>query len=1327
MDDQEHQNQPAPKKRRPRPWLIVLLIFLLFLVISFIGLFLGLNYFGERFLRKYLQDKILTSSDGLYHADFKKLNVNILTGKVLIDSFELTPDTLRYRQLKTKGRVSSALYQISFSSLTIDRVHFGQIYAGKQINFRQLTVQRPLLSIVSFPDTLAAKRTKWRVIYEDLYPAISGLFKDFHIDSVKVSHGVFLSSFTQKTGMQTSGEYEFSSTLRDVSVNPFSYYNHERVFYSRDVEFVVHNFEYALADSLYFLKAENIGFSLTKSILFGNGVTLRPNFRSARIRTAMKGDFYQLDVPAFKIQGVDLYKAMTSKKVDIKSVSLSDFSFKVFRNIKPADQSFHKKQKKKISFDDLYAIIANELHYVAIDSLSVKNASFDFFGSIRDPNPELRIGQVDLALDKFRLDSLSHKDKSRIFYSLELELSLKNFSLMLRDGIHRINAATIYFSSRKSLIDVDQSIISPDSVKNLSQNYNRRNTIYCLLPRLIFTGINLKTVFNRRILDFDRLVVQEPEIKYKRFRLPKNPDPRFKRPGDFFEEENEDVVYNLLKKYLWEIRGKEIGINKGSAQFSIEREGAQVPIASAEFNLVMQDFLIDSVHGMNRQGYFYSRDFDLDLKSVSIFSPDSLKHLQAGSVHIVTKDSLIEAVNVRIFNSAKPLQFNSPLNKWQSLTFEFSLKKLYLTGLNHKKLFLEKTLKANQIVFDNPFLSLKTTDNQQSERTPEETQLIKTNKFVHFFEIGRCLVRKGAFSYDGEEDRKASYFFLKDIDFAVVNASVHIPERGLQNGLIKFDSIQLKVVPLRAVIADSSYALEARSLEVHSYPSNIIIQGMKITPLKSRNIITERKIQATITIPEIRFNGFYFDRAIFDNQWLLEDLYVERPLVYLEMQQDNTKVNRLRPVDPSNLVRIPTFMKIVAVNKVSVADAEVGLMIKQHDSLHSYSLKNILLQISRFRVDSATRSNPGQVPLFNANDIWLSAPGFSWASSDSMYTFAIRRVGFSTGSASAFLDSVTVTPNFNKLDFSRKSGYQTDRIVLRVPGIEIKQIDFRKLISDRELHAYRVNMRGLNFESYRDKRLPFPSWQRPLMPGQMIAGIKFPAVIDTIALSNGFASYEEQTGNEPGRVFFDNINAFLTGFTTLKAGPETPNRNLDLYGTSRLMGMAPMESWIQFQTDHPRDTFNVRALIGEFDLTNINPMLSKLLPASIKRGTSSKTEIVQINANNARAVGMLSFRYNNLAIILHPTQPGTWRIIEQSLLTELANLLLSNSNPNDDGKMKWGFIYFDRDQSRGFFNYLWKSTLSGIKSSMGINSKEQKKMIKEEKRRAKNKDKKSKK
>ena len=219
-------------------------------------------------------------------------------------------------------------------------------------------------------------------------------------------------------------------------------------------------------------------------------------------------------------------------------------------NQPPKGTSTGTKTKKRITLAGLYTVVAKELRFIAIDSLTLENGSVEFYGNVSDTRPELRIGTVNLELNNFRLDSLAHLDPSRIFYSRAIELDLARISLLLRDGIHRVNAAAISFSTRKSLIDVRDASIFPDRKKNLLQPGNRRNTMLVHLPRLTFTGIDLKKVFNWRILDFDRLIINEPEVRYTRFRPPKNPDPRFKNPEEFFETENEDVVYDLLKKYL---------------------------------------------------------------------------------------------------------------------------------------------------------------------------------------------------------------------------------------------------------------------------------------------------------------------------------------------------------------------------------------------------------------------------------------------------------------------------------------------------------------------------------------------------------------------------------------------------------------------------------------------------------------------------------------------------------------------------------------------------------------------------------------------------------
>jgi len=59
-----------------------------------------------------------------------------------------------------------------------------------------------------------------------------------------------------------------------------------------------------------------------------------------------------------------------------------------------------------------------------------------------------------------------------------------------------------------------------------------------------------------------------------------------------------------------------------------------------------------------------------------------------------------------------------------------------------------------------------------------------------------------------------------------------------------------------------------------------------------------------------------------------------------------------------------------------------------------------------------------------------------------------------------------------------------------------------------------------------------------------------------------------------------------------------------------------------------------------------------------------------------------------------------------------SNGACDTDNPSSNGKFRPGVIYFKRDKEKSIFNFLWKSTFSGLKSTMGINTDKQKEIKK---------------
>lgn len=158
----------------------------------------------------------------------------------------------------------------------------------------------------------------------------------------------------------------------------------------------------------------------------------------------------------------------------------------------------------------------------------------------------------------------------------------------------------------------------------------------------------------------------------------------------------------------------------------------------------------------------------------------------------------------------------------------------------------------------------------------------------------------------------------------------------------------------------------------------------------------------------------------------------------------------------------------------------------------------------------------------------------------------------------------------------------------------------------------------------------------------------------------------------------------------------------------------------------PNQRFTYTGYISVMDLTEINPMLTKLYPAKIVRGTLDKIIIPPVYANNDRSKGTLLFYYHDLNLSFSKENLNKWQSLKTDIMNIAANAIIANENPGKNQKLRPGIIQFERDKGKGILNFLWKSTFSGIKSSMGLNSKEQR-ATKKEMRQAKREQKKKRK
>jgi len=125
--------------------------------------------------------------------------------------------------------------------------------------------------------------------------------------------------------------------------------------------------------------------------------------------------------------------------------------------------------------------------------------------------------------------------------------------------------------------------------------------------------------------------------------------------------------------------------------------------------------------------------------------------------------------------------------------------------------------------------------------------------------------------------------------------------------------------------------------------------------------------------------------------------------------------------------------------------------------------------------------------------------------------------------------------------------------------------------------------------------------------------------------------------------------------------------------------------------------------VGEFDLALLNPIVEtnafvKVLDGVVRGGRWEFT------LDNEVAKGNMALRYNDLKLVLLDERTLDRGRGRKNVLTfVINNLAVRSNNPRKFfNRMVCSPIYLKRDKSRFVFNYLWKSTLTGLQGSVGL-------------------------
>ncbi|OQX81168.1 MAG: hypothetical protein B6D61_01025 [Bacteroidetes bacterium 4484_249] len=391
----------------------------------------------------------------------------------------------------------------------------------------------------------------------------------------------------------------------------------------------------------------------------------------------------------------------------------------------------------------------------------------------------------------------------------------------------------------------------------------------------------------------------------------------------------------------------------------------------------------------------------------------------------------------------------------------------------------------------------------------------------------------------------------------------------------------------------------------------------------------------------------------------------------------------------------------------STVISDIGIKYKNlSDSAGgTFDIQRISLLVDDLKIDSSHfDSHKKRI----AKDIILQLYDKQLVTTDSMYRIRANNVTYYYSRDKIIIDSFEVVPRYDRQTFFDKAQFQTDRMQIKFESAIAEGVDLLSIIESNEFQIRKLTFNKFHMMDHRDQHYPRKENDFKQLPKQALLNLPFVLNIDTIDVKNSFMLYGEYVdkSQEPGEIYFTNFNASAYNVSNLGKIENKPNI-LHANVTADIMNQARMNLELTIPLDKNADYFWFSGYVERTDLRNFNSMTENLFGISIVRG-KGEVEIPLITANEIHSKGTLNFKYRKLKLAMYNRNKARLqRGLGSGLIDFMMNgVLVKSNNPTFLGKPRTGVVYFERNNQRSFFNYIWKSTMSGLMTTLGFYNKE---------------------
>ncbi|WP_041779262.1 hypothetical protein [Belliella baltica] len=1194
-------------------------------------------------------------ADSVHTVRASEVHISSLEQFIKVQKFDIVPDL---------SQKSTNYFEVKLEDLNLTEADINKVFYTSEVDVGELMLFKPEFSLYS-----AGVQQKSDKGIFDLYELIEGILGSIEIKDLQIIEGKFIQRDYKDQSNHRIKANQIDFMMQDVYVGPNEKRKINQFFYAQDAALELRDVEVALGDKVHMIKSEFVSLSSFTDGIEITGVNIRPVENDSLDEDLT---LFEINIPELQLNDADLRKIYNEGIIDIQEVFINQPEI-ILRDIQGNEQPSKPFDLQDLTEDFLKAIY--------IDRFEVNEGSLVVDNNLRIRQDSLSFGKVSFVLEKFALDdAVDNFERSNIFFAEELQIELIDYALKLADNLHVFKADRLFLDTKSAQVQIDGFSIrpfTPNQIQSSLDRYDKHTALDIYVPKFTANGVDISEAYFNKKLNIDEIRIPSPKINIYTYRS---------KDEENDEKVEKEELLNLLENYFTEVSVDSLILIKGSLNYENYIRDRLRTFAEDNVSIAVKNFFIDQNTDSNDFRSFFSEEVDLSLNNYVFSIANGRYNIVADRINFNTSREEIITSNVRLTPSLGA-DFKTQISA--------EIPALSFTGVDLESFLFENNLSLSKVKFSGSSVNIlvdRDFENEENDARNKNRERVLP-KTINIIDIDTVSAENANFSLSYQEQGNRSELVNTGINLSIFDFMLDstVLAKGDVSGF--FGGLALDIDEFWLTLSDSVHRVTFSKVELDTRYEGILLNNLRIIPNSLSGKPGVPVVSGHIPTALIKTSALA-DIQMRKDLWISE-LRLFRPDIEIFLDEiKNEKTNK----DPEE--ELKSVLETIRIDEFEIVEGNLAFFDK-NASKNPQHFKNLDITLDELRFNLSEMSGFDKLDLLDKSFL-LKLPNYKLYTKDSLNVIEIGLATISNEKIS--LQNVIMKPRMGRFSYTRQIGHEVDVIELFVPEVIIHRPDLLLLIENQELSAVLLEVLDLEATIYRDKRFPEQKGVYKFMPQELMKQVGVVAKIDTLQLINGKISYVEfpEKGLVPGKIYFSELYAAFYPFHLGKNPADYELKNAHLLAMAKLNGIAQINLQGQMSYANPYP-MKINAQIGEFDLKSINSILIPNAFARIREGSVQSGEW-SFTANNKEAQGNMLLLYNDLNVELLDERTLERGLGRKKILTFVLNVFAVKSNnprkfPRNTVR---GSIYEPRNTEKFIFNYWWKTTLSGLKGSLGL-------------------------